>query len=140
MMNQRRVTMILKWLGLLVVANLHCGTMAASLDLNTPIDESRYEASQQGWLIVNATVFNAPCNLQIKANLTLTECGAGNVFHQTDVLYETAKTPVIVQFYDAQKEQIISHDTLSLSNGDNPIKLPLLVEKQHSLRLEVIYE
>ncbi len=139
-MNQRRVTMLLKWLGILVIANTHCTTMAASLDIHTPIDESRYEASQQGWLVVNATVFNAPCNLQIKTILTLTECGAGNVFHQKEVLNKTAKTPVIIEFHDAQKGQIISHDTLSLSDGDNPIKLPLLVEKQHSLRLEVIYE
>lgn len=119
---------------------LSYSTMAENLVINTADKESNYESSLQGWLNVNASVFNAPCNLLVKQALSLTHCGAGDVFDDVAIRHATAKTPVILQFYDVRQGHVIRRYSLGLFNGNNAIKLPFLDAKPSMLRLEVIYE
>lgn len=107
---------------------------------NTPSEAFKYEQSLQGWIRVNATIFNAPCNLMTNKAVFLTGCGAGTVFRTKDLLSNTANTPAILAFYDVKKEQVIQHFPISLRNGNNKIILPILGKEQHLLRLEVSYE
>ena len=119
---------------------LSYSTMAENLDINITEKESNFESSLQGWLNVNASVFNAPCNLLVKQGLSLTHCGAGEVFDEVAIRHAAAKTPVILQFYDVRQGQVIRRYSLGLFNGNNAIKLPFLDAKRSILRLEVIYE
>lgn len=106
----------------------------------TPQNESYYEQSLSGWLRVNATVFNAPCNLQVSKKIaTLTACGAGAVFQFQKLAVHRANTPVRLQFYQGQRP-ISALQSISLQNGDNKLSLPELLSNTSSLRLEVTYE
>lgn len=107
---------------------------------NTPSEEFKYEQPLQGWVRVNAAIFNAPCNLITDKAVLLTGCGAGAVFRTSDIPNNTANTPVILGFYDVREEQAIERLPTSLRNGNNKITLPILSEDQRVLRLEVSYE
>lgn len=114
--------------------------MAGTPVANTPVNQSDYEPQHQGKIRVNATLFNAPCNLSFEKMLSLTGCGAGKNYREMNLFDATANTPVSVRFYDVQRGLSSVRYPLSLLNGNNPIHLPILMKDQHSLRLEVSYE
>lgn len=142
-MSKQTVFIEAKWfkVTLLIVGSVFSQlAMAESPVANTPVNQSDYEPLHQGRIEVNATLFNAPCNLTFDKTLSLTGCGAGNDYREMNLLDATANTPASVRFYDVQSGFSSVRYPLSLLNGSNPIHLPTLMKDQHSLRLEVSYE
>lgn len=104
---------------------------------SVPPTESHYESSHAGWFLVNATLFNAPCNLEVGKMLKLTHCGAGFAFSENK---HGGKTPAVLQVVDTLTGEKIVRYSVTLADGNNPVPLPSVVDKVHSLRLEVSYE
>lgn len=131
------------WLLLLMMGcTFSIAAIAKNFVANTPVKQSDYEPLHQGWVNINATLFNAPCNLNInvKGRVMLTGCGAGSVFSAIKAFNVAANTPATLQFYDVQKGYVLPHYPINLLNGDNPINLPLSTESNKTFRLEVNYE
>ncbi|OAT38673.1 fimbrial protein [Proteus myxofaciens] len=114
--------------------------IAGSTVASTPVNQSSYEPLHQGHIQVNATLFNAPCNLSLDKVVRLTECGAGKDYREMALSDIAANTPVSIRFYDAHHGVFSQRHSLSLQNGDNPLILPVMMKDQHILRLEVSYE
>lgn len=104
---------------------------------SVPPTESHYESSHTGWFLVNATLFNAPCSLEVGKILKLTHCGAGAAFSESD---NGAKTPAILLVVDVLTGEKMVRYPVALIDGNNPIQLPSVIDKAHPLRLEVRYE
>lgn len=131
------------WLLLLIVGGAISHTAVAKKTIvNTPVNQSDYEFSLQGLVQVNATVFNAPCNLQFKEMLVLTGCGAGNAYHKMNISSVDANTPIRVRlrFYDVRQRTTLARYPLSLSHGSNAIQIPALMKNKSAFRVEVSYE
>ncbi|HBO24800.1 MAG TPA: fimbrial protein [Providencia sp.] len=142
-MSKQEVFIKIKWFGaaLFIVGSvLGQLAMAKSPVANTPVNQSDYEPLHQGRVQVRAMLFNAPCNLSFKKVLSLTGCGAGKDYQKMNLLDTSANTPVSVRFYDVQRGVPSVRYPISLSNGSNPIHIPMLMKDQHTLRLEVSYE
>lgn len=104
---------------------------------SVPPTESHYESSHSGWFLVNATLFNAPCSLEVGKILKLTHCGAGLAFSENK---SGAKTPAILRVVDALTGEETVRYPVALIDGNNPVQLPSVIESAHPLRLEVSYE
>lgn len=129
------------WGILFIVEGIFSHTaLAVSPVANTPVMQSDYETTHQGFLLVKTTIFNAPCNLQIKETLMLTGCGAGNNYHEMHISDGTVNTPVTLQFDNPQNGNVIVNYPHSLLNGNNKIQLPEFIKKGSTLRLKVNYE
>lgn len=142
-MRKHNIFMKLTWCraALLIVGSVFGHLAIADHPVaNTPVNQSDYEPLHQGRIQVNATLFNAPCNLSLDKTLSLTGCGAGRDYREMNLFDATANTPASVRFYDAQRGVSSVRYPLSLLNGDNPIYLPVSMKDRHALRLEVSYE
>lgn len=124
---------------LVMIGSSH-NIMAKNLIVDTPNSQPEYEPIHQGVLIIKAALFNAPCNLSFKNKYILTECGAGRDYQKIGVSDVTADTPAMLQFFDIPRGVSSMRYPILLSNGNNEIKIPLKVEGQSSLRIEVSYE
>lgn len=69
--------------------------------------------------------------------LKLTHCGAGFAFSENK---HGVKTPAVLQVVDTLTGEKIGRYSVALADGNNPVPLPSVVDKVHSLRLEVSYE
>lgn len=141
-MHRKSVLKVARWLTIsfLYGSVLNQTVMADNLITNTKVDKLGYQSLYQGKVEVVATLFNAPCSLSFKAQLTLTNCGAGDDFSEMNIFDVTANTPVTVQFFDAKQKLSSARYPLSILNGNNPLHLPVSMQEAHTLRLEVNYE
>lgn len=133
----------LMWLFLFMLGGIFSFYSIAKTPVaTTPVNEPDYELSHEGFIQVNATLFNSPCNIHVsKKNIvTLTGCGAGFAYKAQIDLYHSANTPANLRFYDYNGKQFTSSYSIHLLDGDNKIKTPLLLGNDDSLRLEVSYE
>lgn len=129
------------YLLLLIVSGTFNGEiLAKSLFTETPIKQSDYESTHSGQINVRASVFNAPCNLKIEDEITLTKCGVGYMFQKMNILNTNARTPAIIRFYDVKNQRLLSNSRIYLNNGNNPVHMPLQLTSQNTFRLEVNYE
>ncbi|MEG0280252.1 MAG: hypothetical protein RR510_15815 [Morganella sp. (in: enterobacteria)] len=121
----------------------HNDTAAASVTLKlSAIPEIVTDDVLRGDIIVNAAIFNAPCNLQIKdaAWPLLTGCGAGSDFRNMNLQHVVADNPVSVRFYDAKYKQYSDWHSVRLGNGDNILKQNGKLKHNTSSRVEIRYE
>lgn len=132
-----------KWVKvvLLVVSGALSQPIVAKIPVaNTPVNQSDYEPLHQGRIQVKASLFYAPCNLSFEKILHLSGCGAGENYHEMNLFDAMANTPVSLKFYDPRSGLSSVRYPVSLLNGSNPIHLPILMEDEDTLRLEVNYE
>lgn len=100
------------------------------------------EDVRQGEIVVNAVVFNAPCNLRIQhsSEPVLTGCGAGADYRRMNLRHVTADSPASVRIYDAQARRYSPRYPVRLANGDNMLKSQGELQEYTPSLLEVSYE
>ncbi|EEG83314.1 MULTISPECIES: hypothetical protein [Proteus] len=118
-------------------------SMANDLVANTPSKEVEYEASHQGTLRVQVSLFSAPCNLAKPKGMAvqLTGCGVGPVFRGRHLTAGSAYTPARLRLIDVKQKHAFMPYSQRLLPGENAVQVPQIqVGHNPSLRLEVNYE
>lgn len=134
--------------GLIIIAGLsapHNNAAAASVTITRPAAQQMTNAEEEihyGEIIINATVYNAPCNLRVTDTQwpILTGCGAGSDFQKMNVQNALADSPATVRFYNSQQKQYSRYYSLRLENGSNIVKHNEELNTRTPSRLEITYE
>lgn len=134
--------------GLIIIAGLsaaHNNAVAASVTIKRPAAQQISNTEndiRHGEIIINATVYNAPCNLQVTNTQwpILTGCGAGSDFRKINVQNALADSPATARFYHTQQKQYSRYYSLRLENGSNILKHNENLNSRTPSRLEITYE